>query len=132
VIKEKTMELFKEEPDAIEIFDRLILDEQYAEAFAFAIDNGIEREALRICIDYIKDDDERSDREISSNRPYITPDLSPECPPGLLEKSRQHGFAPEYAIRYLNEEAKDVSRKIIGQRYWEENSCPPVNPKSHV
>ncbi|OGD52550.1 hypothetical protein A3K80_09215 [Candidatus Bathyarchaeota archaeon RBG_13_38_9] len=55
------MDLFKEDLDPKHIFDTLILDENYAEAFAYAIDNHIEREALKICIEYIQEDDERED-----------------------------------------------------------------------
>jgi hypothetical protein len=52
------MNLFKENPDPKDVFDKLILEEQYAEAFSYAVDNHIEREALKICIGYIQEDDE--------------------------------------------------------------------------
>lgn len=55
------MNLFKENKDPKDVFDRLILEEQYAEAFAYAIDNHLEREALKICIEYIQEDDEAHD-----------------------------------------------------------------------
>lgn len=65
------MNLFKENPDPKDVFDRLILEEAYAEAFAYAIDNHIEREALKICIGYIEEDDEYHDQTPIDNDSFV-------------------------------------------------------------
>lgn len=44
----------------LEQFDILLMNEDYAEAYAYAIDNGLEKEALRLCIEYVQEDDEKT------------------------------------------------------------------------
>lgn len=67
-LKGAAMDLFKDQPDPKEVFDNLIWEEKYAEAFKYAVDNNIERDALKICIGYIQEDDERTERELQESK----------------------------------------------------------------
>lgn len=60
------MELFEEKTEPIAEFEIMIWNGEYQEAFQFAVENHIESDALRLCLEMFDEDDE----EIADKRTW--------------------------------------------------------------